>query len=114
MVYKNFLTVKDLSLKGERVFLLVDLNSEIKNSKPQMSGRIKEHARTISLLKNMIGNRSSSVPMGLWSGRCPRLSAMQSWAGVLGMNFGRIRPGPTICLNPAGYYLGNASTPLMS
>lgn len=51
MVYKNFLTIKDLDLKGKVVFLIVDINSEIINGKPTISSRIKEHSKTISLLK---------------------------------------------------------------
>ena len=51
MVYKNFQTIDDLDLKGKRVFLIIDINSEIINGKPSISARIKEHAKTISLLK---------------------------------------------------------------
>jgi phosphoglycerate kinase len=51
MVYKNFKTINDLKLKGKTVLLRIDINSQIKNNKPVLSNRIKEHSKTISLLK---------------------------------------------------------------
>lgn len=51
MVYKNFNTIDDLNVKGKRILLWADLNSEIINKKPVISSRIKEHAKTISELK---------------------------------------------------------------
>ncbi len=51
MVYKNFKTINDFNVKGKTVLLWADLNSEIKNNKPTLSARIKEHSKTIALLK---------------------------------------------------------------
>lgn len=51
MGYKNFKTINDLDVKGKKVLLWADLNSEIKNNKPSNSERIKQHSKTISLLK---------------------------------------------------------------
>ena len=51
MAHKNFRTIDDLNVKGKKILLRVDLNSEIINKKPSDSFRIKEHAKTILELK---------------------------------------------------------------
>lgn len=51
MPYKNFRTLNELKIKNKKILLRIDLNSEIINKKPVLSGRIKEHAKTILELK---------------------------------------------------------------
>src|SRR3989344_970803 len=51
MTYKGFKTISSLDVKGKKVLLRVDLNSEIINKKPIISQRIIEHAKTIKELK---------------------------------------------------------------
>ena len=48
---KDFKTIDDFNLKGEKILLRVDLNSEIINKKISINERIKEHAKTIDELK---------------------------------------------------------------
>lgn len=45
-------TVKDLNLKGERVLLRIDVNSELINGKVQDNPRFKSHSETIKFLLN--------------------------------------------------------------
>ncbi|PIN89419.1 phosphoglycerate kinase [Candidatus Pacearchaeota archaeon CG10_big_fil_rev_8_21_14_0_10_34_76] len=51
MAYKKFKTLDDFIFKGKNVLLRVDINSEVKNGKIRVSGRIREHAKTIKELK---------------------------------------------------------------
>lgn len=50
-MYKNFKTIDDLDVRGKKILLWADLNSEIINKKPVISSRIMEHAKTILELK---------------------------------------------------------------
>lgn len=57
----GFRTLDDVSVKGKRVIVRVDINSEIVRGKVVLSDRIREHARTI---KELVGKKAKVIVLG--------------------------------------------------